>query len=832
MLQRLGVLIETRMVRTTLVGLIILSLLPFDPIEHTLRWAFLIVFGVELAIRVPLLFSEERETPASRGEILFLLFDIAAFISFLPLQSWLPEQFAVLRILRLARLLVLLRFAREQASDLYSILTRREQLQQFALVSLVVCALAFVSAVLLNELDVPHDYDATPDGTEGFLDQIWWSFRQLESADNLVANLHGHPAIMVLSLVLTVLGVFIISFIIGIGTNVVELVVRAERRRAVGYEGHTCVIGPIDECEMLVNEFVRIYSKNRRDVRDQLAKLGRWLIRGGPAPRAWHLPRMALLGPGEEPPAVLLARDMRWVVYRRGDGGDSHDLALVGAARAKRVILLGDRSAGVDADAITVATLCAVRDVNPHAHVFMELLDTRSLSTLAAIGESSRTFPLDVTWFLGLFMLHHLVIPGVERLYRFLLTADGSELYSHVFQSVWELEGLLECGDDEGMIDSRRLSQLGAEHGVVFIGVLLGEGPPRTGRHDLIEMEGLVAWLNPHDEPEHPRVIALGARAGRVPAAKIRGVIALGDTYQPVRSFARSLSQGLPSVVDVDPADIVIGTAEPPPRRLLVVGYGDAVASLAARLAELSKGAEVIVATDGDAARVRALRHALGRAGIELAERGDRLEAELKRGGRLEIRVDPHGDPMDTGLSVLHEGSVDAIVFVAEPGARDHDARTALRLMRLAEDLLAHDLPSPHVLAELTSIAKGERARVHVVAAFRREGREPPRVTLVSTEQIRNYFMVHSAFVPGIMKVYAQLLGEVGQDVVRLPISSRGSVTLSSCAAALFERRMIPLGFERADGTVVLNPDHDRAFDDAVGVFSIGEVDTEWTEAT
>lgn len=828
MLERLGVLIESRIVRTGLVALIVLSLVPFEAVEDTLRWVFVVAFGLELAIRVPLLIRARRER-VRRAELLFILFDVLALISFLP-DAWLPDPLEALRVLRLARLVVLLRFAREQAADLWSILTRREQLQQFALVSFAVAALAFISAVLLTELGIPHDYDASPDSGEGFMDQIWWSFRQIESADNLVVNLHVHPVVGVLSLVLTVLGVFIISFIIGIGTKVVEQVVRAERRRAVGYSGHTCVIGPIEESEILVREFVRIHAKNRRDPRDQLAKIGRWLVRGGIAPRPWRLPRMALLGPSEEPPAVLLERDMRWVIYRRGEGGDADDLARIGAARAKRVILLGDRSAGIDADAITVATLSALREMNPDAHVYLELLSTRNFSTLAAISESSRTFPLDVTWFLGLFMLHHLTIPGVERLYRFLLTTDGSELYSHIYQSASELEAITAQGDDEGMIDPAHLSRLAAEHGVVLVGVFLGVDPPEEGPHDLIVMEGLVPWVNPHDDPQHPRVVELGASAGRVPADKIRGVIAVGESYRPVRSFARSFSQGTaaPEAPHVPP--VMIGVAKPPPRRILVIGYSDAIASLATRLAELTERAEIIVVTDGDATRTHALRGALARAGVELEAEGSLWVAPLKRGGRLEVRADRHGDAMEAGLEVLHEAPVEAVVFVAEPDARDHDARTALRLMRLAEDLLAHELPAPHVLAELTNIAKGERARFHVAAAFRRAGIEPPRVTLVSTEQIRNYFMVHSAFVPGIMDVYAQLLGAIGQDLVRLPLEAEGAVTLEQCAVALSDRRMIPLGFERESGEVILNPRHDVEVDDVVGVFAIGEVDTEWTE--
>ncbi len=830
MLERLGVLIESRLVRTFLVGLIILSLLPFDQIDRAFRWVFVVAFGLELAVRVPLVMQRRREGPTSRGELLFVLADLAAFVSFLPLDAWLPEQVDALGALRLARLLVLLRFARELAADVYSILTRREQLQQFALVSVAVGAMAFISAVVLSRLEVPHDYDMVPGSDEGFADQLWWSFRQIESADNLVANLHVHPIVGVLSLVLTITGVFVISFIIGIGTNVVEQVVRAERRRAVGFSGHTIVVGPIDESEILIREFVRIHMKNRRDFRDQLLKFFRWLIGGGPPPRAWRLPRMALLGTAAQPPPVLLEPGMRHVVYRQGEGGEIDALERVGTAKAKRVILLGDPTVGIDADAITVATLSTVRELNPDAHVFLELLASRNFSTLQSIAENPRTFPLDVAWLLGLFLLHHLIIPGVERLYSYLLTADGSEFYSHVYQRRSEIEAIAEVGDAEGMIDSRHLAALAAQHGVVFVGVLLGERFPAVVPHDLIDLDGLVPWVNPHDEPVDPRLIELGAQAGRIPAARVRGVIAVGETYQPVRGFARHLATGVGAPrASGSSAGLTIGAADRPPRRILVVGYGDAIASLTTRLADLTEGASVIVATDGHGDHMHRLGGALGRAGVTLIEENGGYVAALRRGGELRICPSSFGDPMEEGLAVLKEGPVDAVVFVAETHAHDPDARTGLRLLRLAEGLLEVDGPPPHVLAELTNVAKGMRARVHVEAAFRAAGRPPPRVTLVSTEQIRNYFMVHRAFVPGIDDVYSQLLGEVGQDLVRLPVETSRGVSLADCAESLTQRRMIPLGLELEDGQVLVNPPPDRVVENVVGVFTIGEIDSEWT---
>ncbi|MFK7989323.1 MAG: hypothetical protein AB8I08_25115 [Sandaracinaceae bacterium] len=824
LIERLGVLAESRVVRTGLVVLIILSVLPYTEIEEAFRWVFLAAFGIELALRIPLLMQRRRKKRAGAGELAFLFIDIAAFLSFLPLEEWFHQHFSWLVFMRLARLAVLLRFAKELAADLYSILTRREQLQQFGLVTVAVAALAFVSAVVLSQLAIPHDYDGTSRVGEDFWERMWWSFRQLESADNLVANLHVHPVVGVLSLVLTVIGVFIISFIIGIGTNVVEQVVRAERRRLVGYRGHTVVIGPVAESEILVREFVAIYSKNRRDFRDQLRKLWRWLISGAEAPRAWRLPRMALLGPDAEPPGFLLEPGMRWVLYRQGLGGDGVALARIGGAHAKRAILLGDRSAGQDADAITVSTLAALREINPHAHVFLELFSSRNASTLDALGEGTRTFHLDVSWFLGLFILHHLAIPGVERLYRLLLTAEGSELYSHVYLSESELEGLAQLADEDGFVSSHLLAGLAERHGVILVGVFLGEGVPEPGEHDLVPIEGLVPWLNPHADPYDPRVSAHEGSGGRVPADRIRGLIGVGDTYQPLRNYARALTQHRGDGEEAPAAlEVTVEDPRPAPRHVLVVGQAEPIASLTERLAQLVERSRVTVAVDSEPRHVHLLMTALSQAGITLEPEGTGHRAGLVRDGRIEVISHPH-DAMEAALAVLRaDAPVEAVVFLAEGDAPDPDARTALRLMRLAEHLLSNERRVPQVLAELTSLPKGERVRREVEAAFRRAGREAPHITLVSTEQVRNYFMVHSAFVPGINEVYAQILGGHGQDLVRLPLAGKGSVQMRSVRHHLAQRQMVALGLELEDGEVVLNPAPDTTFRNARAVFAIGE---------
>ncbi|WP_437810047.1 hypothetical protein [Sorangium sp. So ce1078] len=843
LLLRLASGLETRPVKAALSLLILISVLPIQGLEDELRPYFLGIFGVELLLRAALLRQRGRER--SRLDVLLFAFDVIAWLSFLPLEQLLDAHAAhALPVLRLSRLFLLLRFTREIAIDLYAILTRRELLEQFGLVTLAVWGLAFGASVLLSHLAVAHDYDGrgpVPDTT--FVDRIWWSFRQLESADNLVANLRVHPIVAAISLGLTMVGVFITSFIIGIGANVVDQVVRAARRRPVGYTGHALVIGPVHEAEILVQEFVRLYERHRALRSIRLSELWVWLVRRGPPPTRHALPRMALLGTEDDPPAYLYAPRMRWVAYRKGDSAQPEALGLVGAAGAKRALILARPDAGPDADAVTAMTLSSFRMQNRRGHVFVEVQESKNRELLQAVGGPG-TYPLDMQRFLGFFLCQHLITPGVESLYTDLMTADGSEFYTHIFLGEGAVRTVAALGEGAGgEISFSRMARAACRSNVVLAGVFLGDEVPERREGELVPAEGLVQWLNPLlDPPEGSPAWALGARAGRVPARRLRGLIGVSATYAPLRRYGRELlmGRGIAAAVAADGAGVEGAGADGGRaarawaarlslrrsriERVLIVGYSPALPSLLHALAQFVPGIEVTLVLGERGDERMPLADRLASLGVTLAPEGappgsSGVKLPLPRGGSATVYTQHGHDLASLAVRCAARGApASAAVFLSEPEGLDRDARTAMRLIRFARALengeLAHGARL-HVLAEFSSVAKGEHVRSLLDAG--RCGFAGPdrlRLSLVSTERIKNYFMVHSAFVPGVTTLYDEILGEGGQDLVRVeapPLDraegAGGAIGFEDLRAALEPRGAIPVALELDDGAVLLNPE-------------------------
>ena len=831
---RLFELTESRFVRLFLAALVIVSLLPLGPIELQLRPLFVLAFGVELYARFAMWWRGHRQT--SRVAIGFAVADAIAFVSFLPLDALLSDQHLHwLALLRLTRLLMLVRFAKDLARDIYAILTRREQLQTLGLITGAVLVLSFVSAVILSQLAIDIDPHAAK---MDFAERLWWSFRQIESADNLVTTLKVNPVVALLSLLLTVTGVFLISFVIGVGANVVEQVVKAERRRPLHYRGHTVVVGSVHEGEELIREFVRIYAKNRQVPAPE--RLLTWLRYMRPTGRH-TFPRVALLSAKDEPPAFLVEPIMRWVVYRQGDQGDPVDLDRVNAREAKRAILLADRSQGHEADAVSVSALAALRAQNPDCHIYVEVEDPGTKDIVLQVG-GPHTVALDVPRFLGMFLCQHLLLPGVEDLYRDLLTADGAEIYTHIFVDPRDTARLAARSTPFRFED---LLQLAAAHHVVLIGVYLGSEAVNRNPRGVVPMENLVPWINPAADVVDEALLKLGAVRGVVHGHTLRGVIGVAEGYLPLRAFAAAVAAGVPpGAVPSEKPSVVAATSSsltlPPagPRRVALIGYSEALPALLRELSRFVSNVEVALFLSERGDEKLPLPRRLETLGVGF-DAADPLPGKLgqcfalEKGGKLTIYTHDAPDLSRFAAGRLSElAAVEAAVFLSEPSGGDRDARTALRVLRFVRLLEENQVPKGeclHLLAEFVSVDKGLYIQRHLEprkCGFVDE--RDLRLTLIAKETIKSYFMVHSAFVPGVSDLYSRLLEEAGQDIVRFPwvssSSSPSSVTWRSLCQALLPRQAIPIALWTTKGTV-LAPAPDQAFATAEirGVYAIAE---------
>ncbi len=812
-----------RAVNWLLAAIVVISVLPIPGIEDF--WPFFAgVFLVDISIRI---WVARRRSGFSRSQLWFLAIDTAALLSFLPFEKWLGVGHTVLIVMRLTRLLVLVRFVRGVAVDVYHVITRRAQLQQFALVTAAVLFLAFLSAVLLAQLDIDHDYAVAE---PSFWDRMWWSFRQLEDPGNLVENLRVNPLIAMLSLALTITGVFIISFVIGLGTNIVAQVVEAERRRPVDYQGHSLVVGPIPENESLVREFVRIYAKNGRYRRFPVREMWAWLMERGRGPRRFSKPRMVLLGAEDDVPAYVFDAELRGVIYRSGDASHQEDLNLVAAEDVKRAIFLAQRGAGYDTDAVTVAALGAFRRRNKLAHAFVEVVESDNRRIVSTVGGEG-TFALDVSHFFGLFLCHHLVTPGAEPLYRTLLSCEGSEFYTHIYVDDDERELLSrKAGREVSFVDLAR--EVYRRHHVLLTGVFVGGQPcPRTSNL-LVPLTKLSPWINP--VADDPNVVIKISDTG--------GMIGIASTYGPMREASRDALARLEKTPESPDANEGVSTwakrlyfNAQPVKRVVIVGFSPALASLVKGLCRFVPNVEVIavLSARGDARTPLQQRLELLqlREGMRLVP-GERVQ--LDRGGHATVYTHQAPDLAHFAIRCLaNHGAVDAAVFLGDPESVDTDARTMLRALRFAEALRDGEVPrheSLRVIAEIDSDAVSAALEARFVGTqcgFDSDG--DVELTLLGTQRLRNYFLVHSAFVPGVTDIYERMLDEQGQEIVRLDIAEGDSVGTSvgfcDLMTSLSELGVLPVALELSTGEVLLNPPVNRRFslDEISALFVIAD---------
>ena len=833
--------LETYLARLLLSALIVLSLLPlalfleraFGLPHHTLSQdsfdlVFFFVFAPEFAVRLIVYLRRRRRGEVHASEGYLLLLDLFATLSFLPVWTFMSQSaLPALRLVRLLRMVLLLGYWGGMLSDLLRILTGRERRYQVAFVALLGVVLSFTGAALLKQLGLGVAADGSvipaPNNDGNFEYTLWWAFRQVQDPGNLLQDLDFASAVVV-SVVLTFAGLLLFSFLIGIGTTAIDELLARSRLRPTGLRGHTVVLGLGVHTHFLLEEFVRLYAKNRRRF------------------------RAAVLGRHPGGADAIGDELLKWYQFRPGDPVQAADLARVDVARAKRVLILG--TGETDPDAEVIATILATRDRNPTVDLYPDMDHAANLMAARTAG-GKRTHVIGSGSFLGDYIAQNVVFPGAYRIYRQLLTATGCEIYTYVY-----LEGE-RAEMTSGHLDPRAICRrVFSEHGVTLIGFFVAD--PESGE---LEIEDLDMVLHPtRPDTSTPAY----TEDGRVRRRWLRGLIGITLRWDDLRLAAAAVAVEPPiadgALLTVPPATpgfeglrlrLPFGRTE----RVLICGGSARVPRV---LTELMKFYGAIDATvlvrQGERVEslVNDLRAALersipnwrpeGESGVE--ERGhDRLlHVNLPR-GRARVFI-TNADWSDTTRIINHPDvefeKVDVMLFLpSKTASHETDGLVALDLLKVARSARSRETrlsASFRVLGVMNDPTKGDllEKRLDAMASFRPE----TTFTIVCGERIRHYFVVQNVFVRGLSQVCLRLLDAGLLGICRLMPSLgdaplEGTFRFEDLAAHLLEvHQFVLLGIERPgdDGShhVLLDPQELRDhgpfhWNDVSALFALGD---------
>ena len=783
---------DRTLTKFVLAFLIILSVLPLPEIRK-FDLVFFGIFSVELLIRIILLSRARRR---SAVDMLMIVVDAVAVLSFLPLPGRLVDG-RFLRLLRLVRLSLLVRFVTSFAKDIWTIVARREIKYQLGFLLGSVVILTFLTGIVLHAVEMPVDLNNDGAVERGTLKQVlWWSFLTIESQDNIARNLSGPVGYTAVSILLTVAGVLVMSLIIGIGTSVVGQLLSAGRSRPVAMTDHIVVLGMSRDLRYLLEELISMMRKNRQR------------------------PSIAVLADDPSPPDFLYEPALRSVEYRGGNPSDLGSLRLVNAGEALKTIVLYDDEKRELADAYTISTVLAVREMS-RGPIYMELRDDDNLKA-ARDAAGTAILPVPMGRLMGKILCQNLVFPGMDRVFEELLTARGSDIYTTFFTPGEQSR----LAGDKRVFDFEDLLLTGYRRaGVILLGVFLEE----EGKHR--------PWINPLS-----RGRGAGMERGKVPAARLAGLVGVARGKKDLDRMRAMVVEGdgLDRAGSTDDVamDFALSDSLTRLRHVLIMGENEHLPALLRETMAFAPRAEFTVIIPGKARGESLCRRLEQELGCTTRREDGRPSlwsfACLEGAARVTVSC---CDENVTGMladAALWEGRrFDAAVFLSDIGAVDPDAQSLLWLFRVM-DLVDREVirvsPNFHVVAEIAESAKGELVEKRFSVGERR------RVRAISTSKIRTYFMAQICFAPEVWGVIDELLGSSGEEFCQLALREWEGETTFTRLLMKFAREgliLLGVGLEKAgpSGPVVLNPragtaDETIDLGNVKAFFAVGDTET------
>ena len=757
---------EHDLTRLLLSVLIILSLVPLGCVQD-FSILFFGVFAVELALRLFILRHDLKHRSINRVELLFFFFDVLATLSFLPLEVfW--DDIRYLRLFRLSRMLLLLGYWGPVMREVWFILMKRERRYQIFFVMVTALILSFISAILLHHfqtqgIDFNDDGNPLNDGNSFWM-MLWWSFRQIQDPGNMLKSVDASFAFF-FSVALTTAGMFIFSFLIGIGASVVEELVKLGKERRLGMSRHTVICNLSPYSMVLLQELVAYYTKSFRS------------------------PHIVTLGPEESRFSYMLEGPLQRIRYRQGRPTSAHDLQKVDADRATRVILLSQADHELS-DSEVVSQVLSVREVNPHCEIYAELYRPDNVRAALAAG-GDRTVPILADRMVGLFLANIVLFPGIQELYWELLTSRGDEIYT----CLYERGAMAGHGTPSGpMLPFGELLARGhAAHGVIPLGYLLRD----EGR-----TQGFTHVINPGS----PRPAGLAAPSAVPPVDRLLGFFGLADHFERVKGFVESMPDVASPRATTPRLDSGMGLSLCPAainlHDILICGFHDGIIDFCEQLVlfcpdvmiyimvpQKDQIGEVVhafihrVGLDEGPSGARRVHFAKGTAFNRIRYTVDAAPVNRKAPGSSgQVHV-MSGDWSDEQILLSRPklgydlGKMDAVLLTYSEAAADPDARTALgllKLIRLRETRPGALKEGVRIVCEVNSTEKADLFR-------RRFGHpDPPSmqgchpVTIVPAKRLRNSLVAQSIFVPGISNIFGDLLSESGQEICKLLVDRDG----------------------------------------------------------
>ena len=812
---------------------IIVSLLPTEWM-HGADALFLLVFIPEF---VALLLLACRKEAGGGDEVgwripspssaLLLLVDFVALLSFLPFAG---EGTRWLRLFRLTRTVMLLRYWAPLLADVWLVVRRRERSRQLSLLVLALLLGVFAGTVFLNHAtkDVGDDFDGDGDiGDEhdhAFWVRMYWGLRQLADPGNMISSPHETSTVFV-SMSLTVFGVVLASILVGIGADAVGELMELSNLRSSGLKRHTVIVNLSSQTRQLVTEVLHEYQKL---IPTELRPLTpRWffeLRRNARRKRDF-----VIVGRSAETPDFLREPNLGGIMYRENSDDDDEafmDRADVMAAR--RVVLMADTEAD-QPDDDTVRTLITIverlrehaeEDPDARTQLIAEVLDEANIGAASrAIARAQGRVDAHIVpseRLLALFAFTVARRRGAEQLMRELMSSVGHEIYSWDYR---QSEGTAGKVPPMPVPASEALEALywrglarPPERRVLPVGILLSD-PHRS------VMEDARVALNPTRD-----------MAALEEEETFAGFVGLAHNFRVAMEFADEvLANPTAPPPPVTPGDFTpprIGRESMNPlKKVLVCGFRPGTVNLIEAIVTVEPRAQVLVLVEDLQARADALdafdAHSnLVGTGLLQGLRGtfvpkpgtDELQCAPGDGrpasGRIVIEV---GDwtssrqlmdlPREFGTAVEMD-----IVMMVSSKRHGSDATTATALMKLEHllDHLAGDPTKQVVIAELISAELSHRLTRRYAAM----GRD--NVAVFSIHELRAFFMFQSMIVPNFNLVYGELLAPWGQSFVKLDVSGGAGVcTFPQLAAKLRVEGRILIAVELGSKLFIAQGDPD-----------------------